>query len=144
MYCVQATPLLSTDRDVFKSESTHEPRPSTLLGAESCSPLGKSLINALVDPMPSNRLSASAALSHKWCDLPSPILGQPRSSMLISKLHAACGDQPFNLKLHEISEPDSCLQVGMDIGEDVPTPDLTSPSVLPAESRGRAPQLSLL
>ena len=96
------TALFKTERDVFRYEFTHEPRPSTLL---SCSPLGKSLIDALVDPKPSDRLSASAALSHKWCDLPSPILRQPRSSILTSKLHAACSDQPFNLKLHETSKP---------------------------------------
>ena len=95
------TTLFKTEKDVFKYEFTHEPRPSTLL---SCSPLVKSLIDALVDPMPSNRLSASAALSHEWCDLPSPILGQPRSSILTSRLHAACPDQLSNLKLHEISK----------------------------------------
>ena len=134
------TALFRTERDVIIYELTREPRPSTLL---SCSPLGKSLIDALVDPMPLHRLSASAALSHRWCDLPSPILGHPRSSTLTSKLYAACLDQPFNLKLHETSKPDSCLQAGMDIDKDIPTPDLTPPSALPAESRERAPQESL-
>ena len=140
------TTLFRTEKDVFIYAFTHEPRPSTLLRAESCSPIAKRLIDALVDPLPSRRLSASAALSHGWCDLPSraPILRQPRSSMLTSKLHAACPDQPFNLKLHETSEPDSCLQVGVDMDEDIPTPDLTPPSALPAESRGRVPQESLL
>ena len=143
--CIAYRLLVGTEP--FKSEKdeimcglTHKPRPSTLL---SCSPLGKSLIDALIDPRPSRRLSASAALSHEWCDLPSPILRQPRSSMLTSKLHAACSDHPFNLKLNETSEPDSCLQVGVDMDEDIPTPDLTPPSALPAESRGRVPQESL-
>ena len=94
------TTLFGNERDVFRYELTHEPRPSTLLGAESCSPLGKSLIDALVDPWPSRRLSASAALSHEWCDLPWPnVRIKPLSSRLTSKLHAACPDQPCNLKL---------------------------------------------
>ena len=133
------TTLFKSVLDVIEYQC--EPRPSTLLGAESCSPLGKSLIDALVDPMPSRRLSASAALSHKWFDLASPILGQPRSSMLTSKLHVACSDQPFNLKLHKTSKSGN---VGMNIDKDIPTPDLTPPSALPAEARKGEPQESLL
>ena len=135
---LSGTTLFRSERDVFRYESTREPRPSTLLAAESCSPLGKSLIDALVDPMPSRRLSASAALSHMWCDLASPILGQPRSSKLRSKLHAACSDQSFNLKLHEAFKPGN---VGMNIDKDIQASDLTPPSALPAEARKRTPSL---
>ena len=114
------TELFKTVGDVIKYQLTHVPLPSTLLRSTGCTELGETFIDALIDPVPSQRLPASTALLHGWCNLPLPI--GSLSAKLTSKLLVTYRNGQPNLESNVPINPGS-VDIQADVPHHGPLPD---------------------